>query len=67
MNRLKLADVGSGALTDNYGDSYTTMDFKVSVPLNRYLRSFVELRNLNDEPRRRYSGSKRSMSVRISW
>ena len=49
--------LGSGASTDNYGDSYTTMDAKISVPLNRRLRSFLELRNLNDEPRRRYSGT----------
>jgi TonB-dependent receptor len=55
-NSPSLGTLGSAALTDNYGDSYTTMDVKVSVPLNRYLRGFLELRNLNDEPRRRYSG-----------
>ena len=33
------------------------MDAKVSVPLNRRLRGFLELRNLNDEPRRRFSGT----------
>ncbi len=55
-NSPSLGTLGSGASTDNYGDSYTTMDVKVSVPLNRYLRSFLELRNLNDEARRRFSG-----------
>lgn len=52
-----LGALGANTATDNYGDSYTTLDAKVSVPLNRRLRGFVELRNLNDEPRRRYSGT----------
>ena len=56
-NSPSLGTLGSGASTDNYGDTYTTMDAKVSVPLNRRLRGFLELRNLNDEPRRRFSGT----------
>ena len=56
-NSPSLGTVGTTAATDNYGDSYTTMDARLSVPLNRRWRGFVELRNLNDEARRRYSGS----------
>jgi len=68
-NSPSLGTVGSGASTDNYGDSYTTMDVKMSVPLNRRLRGFLELRNLNDEARRRYSGTPqyRTSNEIYSW
>lgn len=64
-NLGSLAGVGF----DNYADSYTTLDAKLSVPLNRRVRSFVDFRNLNDEPRLRYSGSpERRTSYEIySW
>ncbi len=52
-----LGAVGSGPESDNYGDSYTPVDAKVSFPMTRVLRGFVELRNLNDAPRRRYAGT----------
>jgi TonB-dependent receptor len=64
-NLGSLAGVGF----DNYADSYTTLDAKLSVPLSRRLRGFVDLRNLNDEARLRYSGApERRTSYEIySW
>lgn len=56
-NSPSLGTIGATASSDNYSDSYTTMDAKVSVPVSRRLRGIVELRNLNDEARRRYAGS----------
>ena len=43
---------------DNYADSYLPVDAKVSYAVSRHFRPFVELRNLNDEPRLRYAGSR---------
>ncbi len=64
-----LGALASGLDTDNYADSYTTVDAKISVPLSRRLRGFVDLRNLNDEARFRYSGvPERRTSYEIySW
>ena len=56
FNSPFLDDIGSNPDTDNYFDYYTPMDFKFGFPLMRALRGFVELRNLNDAPRRRYAG-----------
>jgi len=52
-----LGSLGSGPESDNYGDAYTPVDAKVSFPMTRLLRGFVEVRNLNSEPRRRYAGT----------
>ena len=64
-----LGSLGANADMDNYADGYTTLDAKLSVPLSRRLRGFLELRNLNDEARRRYSGlPERRTSFEIySW
>ena len=51
-----LGTVGGSAASDNYSDRYTPLDAKVSFPLQRRLRGFLEFRNLNDEPRRRFAG-----------
>jgi TonB-dependent receptor len=51
-----LAGVGATAAADIFTDWYTPVDAKVSFPLTRMLRGFVEARNLNDEPRIRYAG-----------
>ena len=52
-----LAGVGAAAASDVFTDWYTPLDAKVSFPLSRILRGFIEARNLNDEPRIRYAGS----------
>lgn len=64
-----LGALASGPNFDNYADSYTTLDVKVSVPLSPRLRGFVDLRNLNNEPRTRFSGApERRTSYEIySW
>ncbi len=61
--------LASGPDFDNYADGYTTLDAKISVPLNRRVRGFMDFRNLNDEPRLRYSGApERRTSFEIySW
>jgi TonB-dependent receptor len=51
-----LASVGATAAADVFTDWYTPIDAKVSFPLTRVLRGFIEGRNLNDEPRIRYAG-----------
>lgn len=53
-----LRGIGTSGDTDSYTDWYTPLDAKVSVPLGRYLRLFVEGRNLNDEPRINYAGNR---------
>ncbi len=52
---------------DNYGDSYTTMDVKMSIA-GESASAFVELRNLNDEARRRcrIAGVRTSYEI-YSW
>lgn len=64
-----LGILGTDADMDNYADSYTTLDAKLSVPLSRGLRGILELRNLNDEARLRYAGvPERRTSYEIySW
>lgn len=57
FNSPSLGSVGDGPESDNYGDSYRIVDFKLSVPVRRGLRALLELGNLNDERRRRYAGS----------
>ena len=42
---------GCNGDADNFSDWYTPLDAKVSLPIGRILRGFVETRNLNDEPR----------------
>ena len=51
-----LTGVGADANADSFTDWYTPLDAKVSFPLTRVLRAFVEARNLNDEPRINYAG-----------
>jgi TonB-dependent receptor len=64
-----LGALASGPSFDNYADSYTTVDAKLSVPLSRRLRGFIDFRNLNDEARLRFSGApERRTSYEIySW
>ncbi len=50
-----LLSVGANEAADIFSDWYTPLDAKVSFPLTRVLRGFVEARNLNDEPRIRYA------------
>ena len=42
---------------DVYTDWYTPLDARVSFPVTRLLRGFIEARNLNDEARIRYAGA----------
>lgn len=51
-----LLSVGATAAADVYSDWYTPMDAKVSFPVSRLLRGFIEARNLNDEARISYAG-----------
>jgi TonB-dependent receptor len=50
-----LASIGATADADIFADWYTPLDAKVSFPITRVLRVFVEGRNLNDEARIRYA------------
>jgi hypothetical protein len=52
-----LGAIGAAADMDNYADWYTPLDAKISFPVTRRFRGFVEARNLNDEPRIRYAGT----------
>jgi TonB-dependent receptor len=52
-----LGSIGASASSDNYADWYTPIDAKISFPLAKMFRGFVEGRNLNDESRRRYAGT----------
>ena len=49
-----LGSVGATRRRGHIRDWYTPLDAKVSVPIGRWLRAFVEMRNLNDEARVRY-------------
>ena len=51
-----LGSIGADAASDNYSDFYMPVDAKVSVPVSRRFRAFLELRNLTDEARRRFAG-----------
>jgi TonB-dependent receptor len=64
-----LGTVGTNPDSDNYGDTYRVVDFKVSAPITRALRGLVELGNLNNEYRRRYGGipERRTQDERYSW
>lgn len=64
-----LGSLGGNVEGDDYADNYTTLDAKLSVPLNRRLRGFVDFRNINDEARRRYSGvpERRTRFEIYSW
>jgi TonB-dependent receptor len=57
FNSPSLGSVGTTQATDNFADTYRVVDFKFSIPVQRGLRGFVELGNLNDERRRRYTGA----------
>ena len=50
-----LGSVGVNSDGDIYADWYRPLDAKVSFPISRLLRGFVEGRNLNDAPRIRYA------------
>jgi TonB-dependent receptor len=64
-----LGSVGTSPDTDNYGDRYRVVDFKLSAPIRRGLRGLIEFGNLNDERRRRYAGdsSLRVQDEIYSW
>lgn len=51
-----LGSVGSNLDMDNYAAWYLPLDAKVSFPVARRLRGFVEGRNLNNATRVRYAG-----------
>ena len=51
-----LGSVGANLDMDNYADWYLPLDAKVSFPVTRMLRGFVEGRNLNNATRVRYAG-----------
>jgi len=53
-----LGSLGADLDGDNYADSYLPVDAKISYAVNRHFRPFVEVRNLNDEPRLRYAGTR---------
>jgi len=53
-----LRSIGASREMDSYAYWYTPLDAKVSVPLSRHLRFFVEGRNLNDEARISYAGAR---------
>ena len=69
FNSPSLGSVGGDTNSDNYGDTYRVVDFKVSAPIARGLRGLVEVGNLNDEHRRRYVGvsERRVQDERYSW
>ena len=52
-----LGSVGVNSDGDIYADWYRPLDAKVSFPISRLLRGFVEGRNLNDAPRIRYAAT----------
>ena len=52
-----LDGVGAEAARDIYADWYTPIDARISFPLPRMLRGFVEGRNLNDARRLSYQGA----------
>jgi TonB-dependent receptor len=56
FNSPSLGSVGTDRDSDNYGDTYRIVDFKVSAPIARGVRGLVEVGNVNDEHRRRYAG-----------
>ena len=69
FNSPSLGTVGANADSDNYGDTYRVVDFKISAPVTRGLRALVEAGNLNDEHRRRYAGipGRRTQDEVYSW
>ena len=52
-----LGSVGANADGDIYADWYRPLDAKISFPISRVLRGFIEGRNLNDAPRIRYAAT----------
>jgi TonB-dependent receptor len=69
FNSPSIGTVGANADSDNYGDTYRVVDFKISAPLTRGLRALVEAGNLNDEHRLRYAGipGRRTQDEVYSW
>jgi TonB-dependent receptor len=69
FNSPSLGSAGTDADSDNYGDTYRVVDFKLSAPITRGLRGLVEIGNLNNEHRRRYAGisSRRVHDEVYSW
>jgi TonB-dependent receptor len=69
FNSPNLGTVGANLNSDNYGDTYRVVDFKISAPITRGLRGLVEVGNINNEYRRRYAGSPelRTQDERYSW
>ena len=52
-----LGSLGLNLDSDNYADTYLPVDAKVSYAISPTFKPFIELRNLNGEPRLRYAGS----------
>jgi TonB-dependent receptor len=69
FNSPSLGSVGTDQDTDNYGDTYRVVDFKVSAPIRRGVRGLFEVGNLNDEHRLRYAGvrERRVQDEIYSW
>ncbi len=56
FNSDYLESVGDVRATDGYTDRRRVLDAKLSYRINRHIRAFVELLNLNEEPLRTYDG-----------
>lgn len=52
-----LGGVGATAAADSYADWYRPLDAKLSFPVTRYFRGFIEARNLTNEARVGYAGT----------
>ena len=52
-----LGSLGLNLDSDNYADSYLPIDAKASYAISPHFKPFIEVRNLNNEPRLRYAGS----------
>jgi TonB-dependent receptor len=69
FNSPNLGSVGTNTDNDNYSDSYQVVDFKFSAPIINGLRGLVEVGNINNEHRLRYSGipGRRVQDEIYSW
>lgn len=69
INSAYLISVGNNAETDTYIDRRRVIDAKASYRINKQLRVFVELLNLNKEPLREFQGEPGHNSVMevYSW
>ncbi len=57
LNGDYLTSVGGSPAEDGYVDRRRVIDAKISYRINRRMRIFAELINLNDEPLREYQGT----------